>query len=201
MEGDDPENPLNYSNIVITRETKVLSDMIVKSSDSPHDKIIKYMTWIDRNILVNKTDFYANPDNILKYKRGLCGDFSILSVAMLTTQNIPSHLISICGDYGHVAIEVYYNDTWHYYDPTFSAYWEQDGRVVSFDELKYGAARNATLHVGNMTRYNLYDGVPVYFTPEFYETYYPSGSVTKKCPLILNCTPCEDYADANYNKF
>jgi hypothetical protein len=114
----------------------------------------------------------------------------MLSVAMLTTQNIKAHTISICGEYGHVGMEVYYNNSWHYYDPTFSAYFEKNGTVLSFEQLQQGGSRTGTLIIGNTSRLVLYPTYPpFYLSPEIFETYYPAGPVTKECPLIL-CKPC-----------
>lgn len=190
MSGDDPNNPLNYSGLHITNEIAHTTLTIVNQYDTPHEKTIKIMDFIDKTIEVNKTYTYSQPETILHEKKGLCGRFSILAVAMLTTQHVPSRVIAMCGEKGHVAFEVYYDEDWHYYDPTFSAYWINNGDVLSFEELQTGGARNVTLVIGNMTRYNISN--PIYLSTEIYETYYPAGPVTKECPLTTNCTPCKN---------
>lgn len=196
MSGDDPQNPLNYSNIPITNSIKMASDSCVDKNDNEHTKTIKIMKYVDNNIEckrpVYKQNQIATPNIILKNRKGICGEFAMLSVAMLTTQNIKAHTIVMCGVDGHVGMEVYYNNTWHYYDPTFSSYFEKNGVVLSFEDLKMGGARSGELIIGNLTRSSLYPTYPpFYLSPEIFETYYPSGPVTKECPLIANCKPCK----------
>lgn len=196
ISGDNPENPLSYSNIPITNSIKMLTDSCVDKSDNEHTKTIKIMKYVDNNIDCKRPTYNPNqiatPNIILKNKQGIRGEFAMLSVAMIASHHIPTHIISMCGKDGHVGMEVYYNNSWHYYDPTFSAYFEKNGTVLSFEDLKAGGARYGTLIIGNTTRSSLYPTYPpFYLSPEIFETYYPSGASTKECPLIANCKPCQ----------
>ena len=40
---------------------------------------------------------------------------------------------------GHVAVEVFYDGSWHFFDPTFGAFWtKSDGGVLSIGEIRAG---------------------------------------------------------------
>ncbi len=192
MDIEDPGNPIGYNGLYITNEIKYLAEDITRDFDGEHNKTIAILKYVDETIRVNNTIYTPYPHTILDVQEGVCGHFAILSSSMLASIGIPAHIIAMCGDFGHVAIECYYDKKWHYYDPTFIAFWEQGKSVLSFEELKAGGARNATLHVGNITRYHLYEGVPRYLTPQYYEMAHPSGVASRECPLTLNCEPCSD---------
>jgi transglutaminase-like putative cysteine protease len=95
--------------------------------------------------LVGGTLPTSNPESILGTQAGICGNAAIAFAAIVrhfgysvravqfyysTPDGIPDT---------HIAAEVFYDGAWHYFDPTFGAFWTGgDGHVLSIDEARSG---------------------------------------------------------------
>lgn len=60
------------------------------------------------------------PDDILKYPYGACSQQSIVMMEVLKRKGFSTRKVEFMGDnkIGHFAFEVYYNNNWHFHDPT-----------------------------------------------------------------------------------
>jgi len=79
------------------------------------------------------SDFTAKvfPDEILKHPHAACSQQSIVLISLLRSKGYPVRKIGFA--YGHYALEVYYDDSWHYVDVTYEPVW--DFPRCSFEEL------------------------------------------------------------------
>jgi hypothetical protein len=87
----------------------------------------------------------SSPDSILGTQAGICGNAAIAFAAIVrhfgylaravqfyysTPTGIPDT---------HIAAEVFYDGAWHYFDPTFGAFWtDGGGHVLSIDDVRAG---------------------------------------------------------------
>ena len=76
------------------------------------------------------------PEEILKYRAGICGSSYIVFSAIIDKLGLPVRSVSFFWENGnnHIAAEVYYNDGWHFYDPTWGSYFVKDGDILSTEE-------------------------------------------------------------------
>lgn len=195
MDETDPNNPGSYGGLYITYKVKYIGDTIVDSKDTPHEKTLKYMKWTSENIeFKSPPSRIPHPDVIIDSKVGLCGDYAIVVSSFLATQDIPSRILGMYNktNGAHVVIEVYYNDSWHMYDPTWEAYWETD-HILSFDELRDGGARIATLYYTPRAISPSY-----YLSPEIYELSDPKGVIGPTHPMWWNLTIDRSYNVSDY---
>lgn len=182
MGENDPNNPLSIYHLYITNEVKFVADGIVTPRDSPHEKTVKFMAYITDNFEFAPLGISgsAYPHRILEEKKGLCGDYAIMLSAFLATQGIKTRIIGIYNyaNSAHAAVGVYYNDSWHMYDPTYNAYWvDANGDVLSFYDLQSGWVYNATVVMGDNTKY------PFYLNPLVYTNTSPAGVIGPSYPM------------------
>jgi hypothetical protein len=93
----------------------------------------------------NRSSYDAIADTYLAEKRGLCGERSIAMIMTMRRSNIPARIVGIFGlsytlqgvSYScyatHASVEVYYNGSWHFFDPTFGVYFTDS--ILSFTEV------------------------------------------------------------------
>jgi len=178
MTANDPNNPGKYGGLIITKDVKCLADSLVNSDDTPHEKTMAYINWTRENIELKPAPLrLSHPDVIIKSRVGLCGDYAIVVTSFLATQKIPSRIIGMFFENSsHVIIEVYYDNSWHMYDPIYGV-WVNECGVLSFEELRCGGAWNATL---------IYDNPRVitgFVEPWRYEIANPCGLLGPENPL------------------
>ncbi|MCS7005651.1 MAG: hypothetical protein NZM38_10050 [Cytophagales bacterium] len=79
------------------------------------------------------SDFSAKviPDEIIKHPHAACSQQSIVLLTLLRSKGYPVRKIGF--KYGHFALEVYYDEKWHYIDVTYEPVW--DFPKCSFEEL------------------------------------------------------------------
>jgi len=76
------------------------------------------------------------PEEILKYRAGICGSSYIVFSAIIDKLGLPVRSVSFFWENGnnHIAAEVYYDGDWHFYDPTWGSYFVKDGDILSTEE-------------------------------------------------------------------
>jgi hypothetical protein len=85
----------------------------------------------------------AVANDCLSQKKGICGDRAIAMIMLMRRNNppLPARIVGIFGlsSFGvechasHAAVEVYYNSSWHFFDPTFGVYFTDN--ILSFSEV------------------------------------------------------------------
>ena len=89
----------------------------------------------------------ATPDSILAVQAGICGHAALTFAAIVKALGYPVRSVQFYytdpdGPAGpgtadsHIADEVYYDAAWHYFDPTFGNYFEDNGNVLSITDAQ-----------------------------------------------------------------
>ncbi len=67
----------------------------------------------------------VNPDHILKHNKALCSQQSIVFMEILKRKGITTRFIGLGekGKNGHFVNEVYYNNSWHFFDVNKEPHW------------------------------------------------------------------------------
>lgn len=114
------------------------------------EKCIKIAEWISKNIsnknetTTKSSDFYS-----FSSRSGLCGHRSAVFVRMLGYLNIPARRFNVYNypfpGTGHSCAQAYYDNQWHYFDPTYAGYFMKKGKVLSFREIQEEAKKQKHL--------------------------------------------------------
>jgi Transglutaminase-like superfamily len=85
----------------------------------------------------------ATPDSILGAQAGICGHAALTFAAIIKRLGFPVRSVQFYystpqGDPdSHIADEVYYDDGWHFFDPTFGTFWtDAAGQVLSISDVR-----------------------------------------------------------------
>ncbi len=78
------------------------------------------------------------PNGVLEVGSGICGHAALTFAAIVKRFGLPVRSVQLWYENGsgHIAAEVFYDGAWHYYDPTFGAYYSVGGRVLSIGEAR-----------------------------------------------------------------
>jgi Transglutaminase-like superfamily len=102
----------------------------------------------------NGQSLASTPDAILGAQAGICGHAALTFAAIVKRLGFAVRSVQFYygpdGTWNHIADEVAYDDGWHYFDPTFGIYYEQDGGVLSIADAR-AATDLASLLQKNMT--------------------------------------------------
>ena len=105
------------------------------------DTAFGYLEVTGRALPANK------PNPALGTQAGICSQAAVTFAAIV--EELGLRVRSVNFDYvnlgenpaadGHVAVEVFYDGGWHFFDPTFGALWtNRDGSVLSIGEIRGG---------------------------------------------------------------
>jgi hypothetical protein len=79
---------------------------------------------------------------------GICGNAALTFAAIVKHFGLEVRSVQFYyadGVNNHISAEVRYQGEWHYYDPTWGAYYEQAGRVLSIEEARQHADPRSVL--------------------------------------------------------
>lgn len=197
LEANDPKNPLHVWRIPITSYWIDLSNKILGEFGNqltPHQKAILFMTFMNDF----KVGFpsKADPITVVEEKIGACGTYSNVFCALMIVNNIPCRIVNLHNyptNYGHTVVEVFYDNKWHLYDPTYAAYYTttpneiKNPTVLSFEELRkcYGFRHEVVRIILNPKR--LYEGLPVSLSfagPDIFVKANPAGPIGPDKPFF-----------------
>jgi hypothetical protein len=89
---------------------------------------------------VNDESLEATPDAILGAQAGICGHAALTFAAIVKRFGFDVRSVQFYygpdGSFNHIADEVSYDGGWHYFDPTYPLYYEQDGVVLSIADAR-----------------------------------------------------------------
>ncbi len=192
LDEKDPKNPLNVWRFPLRRNYYNLAEKLLEGSGtlSNHQKMMVFMDYI--------ADFYVglstNEVGIEEYI-GACGEYSDLLSALAWTQKMPARIVTM-GNYptykGHTVCEVFYDNAWHLYDPTYGAYYTVSSAeeaehpyVLGFEELTQGGGNtpDAVCVVTVPQRLERRDSYG-FLGPHIYEAANPKGVIGPNHPLI-----------------
>jgi hypothetical protein len=79
-------------------------------------------------------------ESVLTAGSGICGHAALTFAAIIKRFKLPVRSVQFYyadGVNNHIAAEVYYGGAWHYYDPTWGAFYaDATGRVLSIDDAR-----------------------------------------------------------------
>jgi hypothetical protein len=88
----------------------------------------------------------ATPDSVLAAQAGFCGSAALTFAALVEhfgyeVRSVQFYFTTPGGaPDDHIAVEVYYDGGWHYFDPTFGVFWtDTAGNVLSIADVRAGA--------------------------------------------------------------
>jgi hypothetical protein len=199
---DDLQNPLHPLRMEIPQDILDETLEILKDHPgaTPHQIILvlmKHLESFERELVEDSA-----PLAVLKNKKGACGDFSNVMLAMLSTVGIRGRLITLANypeGSGHAVIECWVEGRWQLYDPTFGSYFTatpdetENPYVLSFQELREGKGRESHVVeiVQNPRRLETPSSLrtsPEFLGPGIYENANPAGPFAPNLPMIYPLT-------------
>jgi len=141
------------SEAYVSLTTKVYE--LTKNIKDNEKKCINIAKWIAENICNHGScdDKVVECKNTLDwfiYRNGICGAKSRLFVEMCRIANIKARVFNLynfgCVGCGHTVAQAYYNNNWHYFDPTYAGYFKANGNILSWKEI-YDKPDNAISHM------------------------------------------------------
>ena len=186
-------NPVSVYRIPLMNSIYQLADALLADTNnlSDHQKIMIFMNFI--------SDFYVGSDirtndelNCGAYI-GACGGYSNLLSALACTQDLPARLYTL-GNYppdtGHAVCEIYYDNAWHMYDPTYGAYYTSTPEdnispdVLSYEDLNSGKGDSPDITCVVTTPQRLTSEMAYGFLgPAIYEKANPQGVLDGTTPM------------------
>jgi hypothetical protein len=92
---------------------------------------------------VNGQSLQSAPDAILGAQAGICGHAALTFAAIVQRFGLNVRSVQFYygpdGTFNHIADEVSYDGSWHYFDPTYGFYYEQNGIVLSIADARAAA--------------------------------------------------------------
>jgi transglutaminase superfamily protein len=86
------------------------------------------------------------PDSVLGRQAGVCGHAALTFAAIVKRLGLPARSVQFYfQDPGnvpnnHIAVEVFYDGGWHYFDPTFGLFWiDASGNALSIADARSGS--------------------------------------------------------------
>lgn len=193
----DSDNPLNIYRRPLKKSVFSLADLLLDGAEdaSEFQKMMIFLDFI--------SDWYIGFDDEADYLSlssyiSACGGYSNLFAALAATQGLKARLITLANyplNDGHAVCEVFYDDAWHLFDPTYGAYYTTTPEdtvspmVLSFEELAEGGGnRPETTCVvtapQRLTSANAYS----FLGPTIYEAADPKGPVGPAYPMTYQLT-------------
>lgn len=121
------------------------AEEICTEKKSDEERSIAICQWIAENISNRTYEFEKNgvknePFSWYAVRSGLCSARSYICVEMAEIMNMEAHIMNLY-DFpttqdGHTCVEIYYDEEWHFFDPTSGGYFRnKDGKIMSLDEM------------------------------------------------------------------
>jgi hypothetical protein len=89
---------------------------------------------------MNGLSLASTPDAILGAQAGICGHAALTFAAIVKRFGLAVRSVQFYygpdGTWNHISDEVSYDGAWHYFDPTFGIYYEQEGVVLSIADAR-----------------------------------------------------------------
>lgn len=133
-------NPLGIFGYSVMRSLKDLSDRLASGAETDHEKVLKFMSYIDAFGV--GTPSSGSPDVVVREKVGACGEFTNVLLGLAAAQGMEGRYVNLYnypeGD-GHTVAEIKVDGRWVLYDPSYSAYYTSvlgsEREALSFDQI------------------------------------------------------------------
>ena len=141
LEKDSENETATYQDLISKQAVKLTIGL-----NSDREKALAFAIWIAANwrnasenpIIHNSVDSKSMLAKFIN-RTGKCGTRTkifndMAKVAGLKSQRYSIYNFGKVGG-GHTAPQVFWDDKWHFFDVTYSGYFEKSGRILSFDEI------------------------------------------------------------------
>jgi|GEM_PF-2014979 len=186
MRPADPASPLSVYRTPIRRSIFRLAERLLQGTEdlTEHQKMMVFLDYIsDWYVGTDKGSNYLNMHSYI----GACGVYSNVLAALATASGIEARLLTL-GNYpennGHAVCEVFYDDAWHLYDPTYGSFFTTTPedpvtpQVLSFRELAAGLGNREDVTCVVTSPHRLTsDAAYSFLGPRIYEEANPAGPI------------------------
>lgn len=189
LEGTDRRNPLNVFRVPITQRMKALSDRLAAGTASEHEKILRFMKYIERFRVGFASA--ATPDATVQERIGACGTFTNTLLALATAQGMDGgrfvNLYNFPENQGHTVAEIFADGKWRLYDATYGAYYtladDPQAMPLSFAEIRK-AYRTAPATVRRVVE-TIRPGLKSFTGHDIYTKANPIGVIGPDKPMLF----------------
>lgn len=129
---------------IISADMANKAEEITKGMTSPQDKCIAVAQWVSENIIARNGGVPSEPlrDDVYGWyadRTALCGGSSLIFSKMLNFLNIENKILYLY-DFpmkgnSHVTVQAYYDNSWHYYDPSYAGIFMDNNNVMDFRQI------------------------------------------------------------------
>ena len=116
-----------------------LCDILARITDflppqaTTQDKALAVLEWIPTHFRSGRPELAAQfATLLLREGKGICGERAKVFSELMHTQGVRARYVCIenipGGMAGHTTVELYYDDAWHWFDPTLGFYVTEDGK-------------------------------------------------------------------------
>jgi hypothetical protein len=129
---------------LITADMANKVEELTRGLDTDQDKALAIARWVSANIS-NRTpelSWLSGMGNVWSWyaeRQGLCGWRTEIFIEMLKLVNIPAKMFNMY-DFpfspdGHTCVQVWYDNSWHFFDVTYAGVFMDGDKVMSFEEI------------------------------------------------------------------
>ncbi|MBI4854890.1 MAG: transglutaminase domain-containing protein [Acidobacteria bacterium] len=121
---------------------KALFDELTVNATSDEEKISKINSFVASKLNYNEpAKSFPTPRAIIEKGSCYCSNLAIAMAAITSAANYPTRTIHLTDTPNylntHVVVEVYYNGSWHLYDPTYGIFFlNKQNSVASYRDLR-----------------------------------------------------------------
>ncbi len=154
-------------------------ESICEGKKSNEEKVIAVAKWVCENISNREYDYPKNNvQNSLfgwfSTRSGLCNARADICVNMIAFLNLNARIMNLYDfpspQNGHSAVEVYYDEKWHFLDPTNGGYFKnREGDIMSLEEMSRNpeeAVAGMVVFEETLDKSNNYERMNYHYTVE-----------------------------------
>lgn len=179
---------------------KSVFDKITLGLDSDAEKLDAINKFVAMKLnYAEQGEGFDSPRQILERGSRYCGDLSFLMATIADAGNYKTRMVDLSDGTAtpstHVVVEIFYEDAWHLFDPTFGVFFRNKaGQVASYKEMRLNPGlitRDAYQALGPKTVKWLLDWVPDVYRSGFHHYYF----LKKKKPSCILWWPLPQASD------
>lgn len=193
LDSQDEQNPLNIYRVPLNQSVYWLADQLLEGTQhlTAHQKIMVFMDFI--------SEWYIGfPDDNqylgLNAYIGACGGYSNLLACLAKACGLDARVIGLYNypsGHGHVVCEIYYDNDWHLYDPSYGSYYTTtpentiSPEVLGFDALSVGRGNATDVTCIITSPHRLNEDSYGLLGPQIYENAAPKGVIGPAFPMVF----------------
>lgn len=163
---------------------KDLFDKLTINATSDEEKISRINSFVATKLNYNEpAKSFPTPRTIIERGSCYCSNLAIAMAAITASANYPTRTIHLTDTSTylntHVTVEVYYQERWHLYDPTYGIFFLNQGLVASYRALRLNPSLisqsisqpNAFLNLDPKLTQDILKWMPDAFNSGFHQSY------------------------------